>query len=156
MIILLAFNCSFVCLSVCFQLSPDFSDSFMTLEIRSARVFLTIVFCCRFLTSNKPNNALGACSWNFLVLNAPMFSSPHFECESGNSDQWLLLKHKMVPEFSQSPPQTPPPHPPPRQSKPSVQLKLRLQKYTTIGEFRIQFCILVATVNHCFRFRFHF
>ena len=34
----------FFCLSVRFQLSPDFSDSFMTLEIRSARVLLTIVF----------------------------------------------------------------------------------------------------------------
>ena len=74
---------------------------------------------------NKPNNALGACSWNFLVLNAPTFSSRHFESESGNGnfDQRLLLKHKMVPEFSQTPRQW---------------LKLRFRKYTTIGEFRIQ------------------
>ena len=33
---------------------------------------------------NKPNNVLGACSWNFLVLNAPTFSSEHFGSESGN------------------------------------------------------------------------
>ena len=63
---------------------------------------------------NKPNNALGACSWNFLVLNAPKLSSPHFGSESGNgnSNQRLQLKHGMVPEFSQIP----------RQCQPSVQL----------------------------------
>ena len=33
---------------------------------------------------NKPNNALGAYSWKFLVLNAPTFSSRHFGSKSGN------------------------------------------------------------------------
>ena len=34
----------FFCLSLCFQLPPYFSDSFMTLEIRSAGILLTTVF----------------------------------------------------------------------------------------------------------------
>ena len=95
----------FFCLSVHFQLSSIFSDSSMTLEIRSERILLIIDFCCRFLTGNKPNNALGACIWNFLVLNAPKFSSQHLGSESGNRnfDTRLLLKHGMVPEFSQTP-----------------------------------------------------
>ena len=50
---------------------------------------------------NKLKYALGACSWNFLVLNAPTFSSQHFG--NGNFDQRLLLKHRMVPAFSQTP-----------------------------------------------------
>ena len=95
----------------------------MTFEVRSARILLTMFFCCSsFLTGNKPNNALGACSWNFLFLNAPMFSSQHFGSESGNFDR-LLLKHRIVPKISQTPRQW---------------LNLRFRKYTTIGEFRIQ------------------
>ena len=67
----------------------------------------------------------------FWVLNAPTFSSQHFGSESGNGnfEPGLLLKHKMVQEFSQTP----------RQWQPSVQLKMRFKKYTAIGEFRIQF-----------------
>ena len=55
-----------------------------------------------FLRDNKPKKALGACSWNFLALNA--HCSQHFESECGddNFDQRLLLKHAMVPEFSQT------------------------------------------------------
>ena len=76
---------------------------------------------------NKPKYALGACSWNFLVLNAPTYSSRHFGSGNGNFDQRLLLKYGMVPEFSQT-----------------VAI-LRLAEiafsevYTTIGEFQIQF-----------------
>ena len=97
----------------------DFSDSVMTLEIRKARILQIIVFCFMFLRDNKPKNALGACNWNFLVLNAPTFSSGNFESESGNGnfDQRLLLKRGMVPEFSQTP----------QQCQPSTQLKLHFR-----------------------------
>ena len=69
---------------------------------------------------NKPKNALGACSCNFWVLNVPTFSSRHFGSERGNGnfDQQLLLKHRMIPEFSQTP----------QQWQYSVQLKLRFRR----------------------------
>ena len=80
MIILLPFNCSFSdCL---FSTFIDFSDSVMTLEIRKARILQIIVFCFMFLRDNKPKNALGAYNWNFLVLNAPTYSSGNFESKA--------------------------------------------------------------------------
>ena len=114
----------------------------MTLEIRSARILLTIVFCCSFLTVNKPNNALGACSWNLLVLNVPMFSSQQFGSGNRNFDQLLLLKHGMVPEFSQTP----------QKWQPSVQLKLRFGSRPLFWSLEFD----SGTGPHCFRFRFHF
>ena len=45
-------------------------------------------------------NALGACSWNFLVLNARTFSSRHFwkQKRKQKLDQQLLLKLGMIPK----------------------------------------------------------
>ena len=76
-------------------------------------------------------NALKACSWNFLVLkvNAPTLNSRHFGSKSGkgNFDQRLLLKHGMVPEYSQS-----------VAIFRSADIAFS-EVYTTIGELRIQF-----------------
>ena len=122
MIILLRFNYSFS--DYLFSTFTDFSDSVMTLEIRKARILQIIVFCFMFLRDNKPKNALGACNWNFLVLNAATFSSGNFESESvnGNFDKRLLLK-RGIPEFSQTP----------RQCQPSTQLKLHLCSILQLG-----------------------
>ena len=74
-----------------------------------------------------------------------MLSSRHFGSDSGNGnfDQRLPLKHGMV----------------------STVAIFRLAEiafsevYTTIGELNsipVMVCILVISVNDCFRFRFHF
>ena len=113
-LILLPFNCSF---------ATNFSDSSTTLEIRSTRILLTIVFAVSTWRVTNPRML-----WE-LVVRTFSECADIFGSESGNRNfvQRLLLKHGMVPKFSQTP----------RHWQPSFQLKSRFRSLPLLG--RLEF-----------------